>query len=83
MVFPVAKYWGIWIGIVCLMILAILPWPIQYVLAQLLGNLAFNSMKSRRVTTLRNLEVCFPEWSEAEVHENARRSLCRSNAGRI
>ena len=70
--FLLPKYWGIWIGIVCLMILAILPWSIQYRLAQFLGNLAFNSMKSRRVTTLRNLEVCFPEWSEAEVHENAR-----------
>lgn len=70
--FLLPKYWGIWIGIVFLMILAILPWAIQYRLAQLLGNLAFNSMKSRRVTTLRNLEVCFPEWSEAEVQENAR-----------
>ncbi len=43
--FLLPKYWGIWIGIVFLMILAILPWAIQYRLAQFLGNFAFNSMK--------------------------------------
>ncbi|HEX5381665.1 MAG TPA: lauroyl acyltransferase, partial [Acinetobacter sp.] len=66
------KYWGIWLGIVFLMILAILPWAIQYRLATFLGNLAFNKLKSRRKTTLRNLEVCFPEWSPEQVQDNAR-----------
>ena len=66
------KYWGVWIGIVFLMILAILPWAIQHRLATLLGNLSFKYLKSRRKTTVRNLEVCFPEWSAQEVLENAR-----------
>ncbi len=54
------------------MILAILPWAIQHRLATLLGNLSFKYLKSRRKTTVRNLEVCFPEWSAQEVLENAR-----------
>ncbi|ANF80980.1 lauroyl acyltransferase [Acinetobacter sp. NCu2D-2] len=70
--FLLPQYWGIWIGIVCLMILAILPWALQYRLGQALGNICFKALKSRRETTLRNLEVCFPEWSPAEVEANAR-----------
>ena len=70
--FLLPKYWGIWIGIVFLMILAILPWAIQYRLGQFLGSVAFNNLKSRRKTTIRNLEVCFPEWTPEEVEANAR-----------
>ena len=66
------KYWGIWIAIVFLMMLAILPWAIQYRLATLLGNIAFDRLKSRRETTTRNLEVCFPEWSPEQVIDNSR-----------
>lgn len=70
--FLLPQYWGIWIGIVFLMILAILPWAIQYRLGQWIGALCFKYLKSRRKTTLRNLEVCFPEWSAQQVHDNAR-----------
>ncbi len=70
--FLLPQYWGIWIGIVLLMLLAILPWAIQYRLAHFLGTLAFKQLKSRRKTTLRNLEVCFPEWSPEQRQENAR-----------
>ena len=70
--FLLPKYWGIWIGIIFLMILAILPWAIQHRLATLLGSISFKYLKSRRKTTLRNLEVCFPEWSTEQVQENAK-----------
>lgn len=70
--FLLPQYWGIWIGIVFLMILAILPWALQYRLAQWLGGVAYNKLKSRRKTTLRNFEICFPEWSEQERIANAR-----------
>ena len=66
------KFWVIWIGLVFLLFLAILPWAIQHRLANVLGNTAFKHLKSRRKTTVRNLEVCFPEWSAAEVQINAR-----------
>ncbi len=70
--FLLPRYWGIWLGIVFLMILALLPWAIQYRLAHFLGNIAFKYLKSRRKTTLRNLEVCFPEWSAQEREDKAR-----------
>lgn len=54
------------------MILAILPWAIQYRLGQFLGSVAFNNLNSRRKTTIRNLEVCFPEWTAEQVEANAR-----------
>lgn len=55
--FLLPKYWSIWIGIIFLMILAILPWAIQYRLGQWLGQLAFRYLHSRRKTTVRNLEL--------------------------
>ena len=70
--FVLPQYWSIWIAIVFLMLLAILPWAIQHRLATALGVLAFHSMKSRRETTVRNLEVCFPEWSAEEVQLHAK-----------
>ncbi len=70
--FLLPKYWAIWIAIVILMLMAILPWAIQHRLARQLGLLAFSKLKSRRKTTLRNLEVCFPEWSAAQVEAQAR-----------
>ncbi|WOE31213.1 MULTISPECIES: lauroyl acyltransferase [unclassified Acinetobacter] len=70
--FLLPQYWGIWISIIFLMILAILPWWIQYRLAKILGLLSFKYLKSRRNTTRRNLEVCFPEWSAAQVEANAK-----------
>lgn len=70
--FLLPQYWGIWIGIVFLMILAILPWAIQHRLGHFLGSVAFNNLKSRRKTTIRNLEVCFPEWTPEQLQANAR-----------
>ncbi len=70
--FLLPQYWGIWIAILLLMMLAILPWAIQYRLAQFLGEVAFKRLKSRRKTTLRNLEVCFPEWTSEQREENAK-----------
>lgn len=70
--FLLPQYWGIWIGIVFLMILAILPWALQHRLASALGNLAFKYLKSRRKTAIRNLELCFPEWTNDQVQANTR-----------
>lgn len=69
--FLLPKYWGIWFGILVLMMFAILPWAIQHRIATLLGQFLFKTLKSRRKTTVRNLEVCFPEWSIEEVQTNA------------
>ena len=70
--FLLPKCWKIWLTIVFLMLLAILPWAVQWRLAHGLAALCWRVLKSRRNTTLRNLEVCFPEWSPAEVETNAK-----------
>ncbi|WP_445114923.1 LpxL/LpxP family acyltransferase [Acinetobacter sp. WZC-1] len=70
--FLLPHYWGVWIAMLFLMLLAILPWAIQHRLGTFLGQLAFRYLKSRRKTTVRNLEVCFPEWSADQVQDNAR-----------
>jgi Kdo2-lipid IVA lauroyltransferase/acyltransferase len=69
--FLLPKYWGVWLSIIFLMILAILPWAIQHRIAAVFGRFAFRHLKSRRETTIRNLEVCFPEWSNEQVYQNA------------
>ncbi|WP_343596836.1 lauroyl acyltransferase [Acinetobacter sp.] len=70
--FLLPQYWGAWLSIVFLMLLAILPWTIQRFVAHLFANLAWKLLKSRRKTTMRNLEVCFPEWSAQEVETQAK-----------
>ena len=70
--FLLPKYWKIWLAILFLMLLAILPWAVQWRLAHGLAAVCWRVLKSRRNTTLRNLEVCFPEWSPAEVEANAK-----------
>lgn len=66
------KYWTIWLSLIFLMLLAILPWVVQRKLAHILATLAWKLLKSRRKTTIRNLQVCFPEWSEEELLKNAK-----------
>ena len=72
MVIPVASLLGYLDWYYFFMLLAILPWALQHRLAKFLGELAFDKLKSRRKTTLRNFELCFPEWDEAERHQKAR-----------
>ena len=70
--FLLPQYWGIWIAILFLMFFAILPWALQHRIAHSLGNIAFNRLKSRRETTIRNFQVCFPEWTADQIQDNAR-----------
>lgn len=70
--FLLPKYWGIWIAIILLMIFAILPWTIQWRLAESLSKLAWKALKSRRKTTIRNLELCFPEKSEQQIQKDGK-----------
>lgn len=69
--FLLPQYWGIWIGLTFLMLLTILPWFVQRKIAHALAAIAWKTLKSRRETTLRNLEVCFPEWSAEQVQQQA------------
>ncbi|SDB98452.1 LpxL/LpxP family acyltransferase [Acinetobacter boissieri] len=66
------KYWLNWLSIILLMLLAILPWFIQRSIAHTLANLCWGLLKSRKKTTITNLKVCFPEWSEKQVYAQSK-----------
>lgn len=56
--------------------LASLPLGIQFFLGDALGILWFDIFRIRRRTSLENLKLCFPDWSEAERVRVARASVC-------
>lgn len=70
--FLAPKYWGIWLGVAFLLFLTYLPWLLQRYLAYGLAKLAWVTVKSRRKTTVRNLQVCFPDWSAEKVEQQAK-----------
>lgn len=70
--FLLPKYWLNWLSIVLLMLLAILPWPIQRIIAHALAHISWNILKSRKKTTIINLRLCFPEWSDQQVYQNGK-----------
>lgn len=71
------KYWGVWLGVFALCILAYVPYRLRDKLAACIGKIVFRYLKSNRKKQYHradvNLRYCFPEWSadkRAEVIEN-------------
>lgn len=62
------RYWPSWLGIGLLWLVVQLPYPVIYRLGNAMGRLALKLMKRRAKIAYRNLELCFPEMSEAERH---------------
>lgn len=62
------RYWPLWLGIALLWLVVQLPYPVIYRLGNAMGRLALRLMKRRAKIAYRNLELCFPEMSEAERH---------------
>ncbi len=67
------KYWPAWLGLGLLRIVCALPNRVAFGVGRLLGRLAERLARERRTIVLKNLELCFPELSEAERHALARR----------
>eukprot|EP01136_Pigoraptor_vietnamica_P030089 Opistho-1_new@88846 len=61
-----AARWGARVLIALLWLLHFLPLPLLAALGQGLGGLLWRLAPARRRIALRNLELCFPERSEAE-----------------
>lgn len=53
------------LGLALLRAVSALPYPVLRVLGGLGGSVAWWLARDRRRVTLRNLELCFPHWSEA------------------
>ncbi|MCX2865882.1 LpxL/LpxP family Kdo(2)-lipid IV(A) lauroyl/palmitoleoyl acyltransferasee [Kluyvera cryocrescens] len=65
------RYWLLWMGVGLLWLVVQLPYPVLYRLGNAIGRLAMRLMKRRAQIAYRNLELCFPEMSEAERHQMA------------
>ncbi len=60
------RYWLTWLGIIVLYLLVLLPYPVIYRLGTALGRLSMSVLKRRARIADRNLQLCFPNMSEAE-----------------
>ncbi|MBK5143013.1 LpxL/LpxP family Kdo(2)-lipid IV(A) lauroyl/palmitoleoyl acyltransferasee [Budviciaceae bacterium BWR-B9] len=62
------RYWLLWSGIIFLYLIVLLPYPWINSLGRGLGRFAMRFMKRRKMISRRNIELCFPNMTEAE-HE--------------
>ncbi len=76
--FVTPRYWPTWFGLGLLRLTLLLPYPAMRGLASLLGNLLYVVAISRRRVTLTNLRLCFPQMSETERRQLARKSFISS-----
>lgn len=60
------RYWLLWLGLGVLWLIVQLPYCILLRLGRAIGWVILHVSASRRHIAMRNLELCFPQWSEAE-----------------
>jgi Kdo2-lipid IVA lauroyltransferase/acyltransferase len=60
------NYWPAWIGLGLLRMSCLLPYRWQLALGKSLGRLAHRVARERRDIARRNIELCFPEWTEEQ-----------------
>ena len=63
------------LGVWFMRVLALLPLPVLRGMGWLLGQVAFVLVAPRRRVALRNLALCFPDWTEARRRAVARASF--------
>ena len=66
--FLLPKYWLIWLSMGILYFISWLPFVIQLQIGKLFGKLLGVLAKNRVAVAKRNLELCFPEKTEQEIH---------------
>ena len=67
------RYWLVWCGLGCMVLLAQLPFRWQMISGVWLGRLMYRLAHRRRQICERNIELCFPEWSDIEREDFVRR----------
>lgn len=60
------KYWGIWLGMFFLLLLAFVPFRLRDKLAAAVGRLVAKRAGKPKHRAMVNLRLCFPEWSESK-----------------
>ncbi|WP_026377214.1 LpxL/LpxP family Kdo(2)-lipid IV(A) lauroyl/palmitoleoyl acyltransferase [Aestuariibacter salexigens] len=76
--FLLPKYWLTWLGVLVLYLISWLPFRLSRWLGRQVGKLLAKLGKKRVAIARRNLQLCFPDWSEkkreAVVRENVQRA---------
>lgn len=72
------RHWPMWCGLAVFWLLARVQWNVQTALAGVLGWTCYHLLPVRRRVARRNLELCFPEKSPAEI-----RRLTRAHYGAL
>lgn len=65
--FYLPKYWGIWLGIGLLRLLAFIPHNWKFPTGKFLGKILYRLSPSRRRLAQANLRMCFPDNSDIET----------------
>ncbi|HBO39174.1 MAG TPA: lauroyl-Kdo(2)-lipid IV(A) myristoyltransferase [Pasteurellaceae bacterium] len=60
------QYWGIWLGILALLLLAFVPYRLRDKFAAKIGVLIGRRASKARHRANVNLQYCFPQWSEQQ-----------------
>lgn len=67
------KYWGVWLGVLGLVILAYVPVRIRDKFSAFVGKIAYQYLKKKNKKGYHrakvNLRYCFPQWSEQKREE--------------
>lgn len=70
------RYWHVWLLLLPVTLVAAwVPWLVQRFIGNRIGDLSWLLLRSRRRVTLRNLELCFPQWSAAQRDAVGRESF--------
>ena len=77
--FFLPRYWLTWISVVILYSISWLPYKLQILIGKLLGRLLKIAAKKRYLIAKRNIELCFPGWSEQKRATLLKKNL--DNAG--
>jgi KDO2-lipid IV(A) lauroyltransferase len=73
--FLLPKYWLTWIAVLVLYSISWLPYRFQLFLGKMIGRLLYKIGSSRKKVALRNLELCFPDKTDAERQTMLKRNF--------
>lgn len=76
--FLMPKYWLIWLGVIILFLIIQLPYPIIRKLGNAFGMLLPVIAKKRTAISKRNIQLCFPQWSEQKQKEIYQQNLLQT-----
>ena len=77
------KHWLTWLGLGCIRLLVLLPYPWLLTLGKYVGLAAHRLVRSRRHVAEVNISLCFPELSSTEQARLVRQTFIDTSIGLI